>query len=154
MLRPYFRTARPDDWAARLTDLVAFLLLAPIVIICLLVRLPVAWVELVGGFPMIVRVALLLLCLYAWDYCRAIVHALLPQTPYLLGRTLYLREPGRRVRVRARDIVDIQVELRTPGMREVIVLELRDGSLRDLCPTDWPGAGRLFVRLARLAGLR
>lgn len=151
-LRPWFRTARPDDWLGRLMDGFAFVVLTVVVLVCLLGRLPTSWIVAVDGHGILLRVVLLLVVVPLWGWARAVVHALHPRTPYLLGRTLTVITHGERLRVRARDIVAIHVEQRSPEQREVLIVELFNGTQHDVCPTDWRGAGQLFRRLNRLSG--
>lgn len=135
-------------------DTVAFATLALILLVTLLGRLPGSWVVAVDGHAFLLRVVLLMVLVPLWGWLRAMIHALHPRTPYLLGRTLTIVEHGERVRRRARDIVAIYVELRLPERREVLVVEFVDGSQHDVCPVDWRGAGQLYRRLARLSGTR
>ncbi len=149
MLRPLLRVARPADWAgglARLGVTVATLvLLVPVV----LARLPEAWVALAGGSPLLVRGVLGAVVLWLMAWVRALVYARLPHAPWLLGRTLGLREGSRRLRLRVEDIAALHVELRPMPAREVFVVEFHDGSVHDLCPVHWSGAGRLYAKLAK-----
>jgi hypothetical protein len=143
------RTACPDDWSGRLTDLavgVAALLLVPVV---LLVRLPAAWIELAGGHSWPFRVVLALAVIWAFVWLDNLVRVLLPRTPYLIGRTLTVRARGRRVPLKVREIVAIHVETRPPDGRETFVVEMRSGEHHDLCPVAWSGAGRMYRRMAR-----
>ena len=57
------RTARPDDWSGKLTDLAVTVLALMILIVVLLVRLPESWLALAAGRGWIVRVVL---ALAAW----------------------------------------------------------------------------------------
>lgn len=143
------RAARPEDWTGRLTDFAVGLVFLSASIAVLLARLPEAWVELAGGRRWIIRAALLLLLFWAIQWLGNIVRAFLPRAPYLFGRTLTVRERGRRVRLPVREIAAIHVEPRQPGDRDTLVVELRDGATHDVCPIAWQGAGRLYARLAR-----
>lgn len=143
------RTARPDDWSGKLTDLAVGLATLLVVIIVLLVRLPEAWVALAGGRGWLVRVALALLAAWAFMWIDNALRVLLPRTPYLIGHTLTIRARGRRVPLKIRDIRTIHVETRPPDGRETFVVEMRSGEHHDLCPVQWNGAGRMYRRLAR-----
>lgn len=143
------RTARPDDWSGKLTDLAVGLATLLVVIIVLLVRLPEPWVALAGGRGWLVRVALALLAAWAFMWIDNALRVLLPRTPYLIGHTLTIRARGRRVPLKIRDIRTIHVETRPPDGRETFVVEMRSGEHHDLCPVQWNGAGRMYRRLAR-----
>lgn len=143
------RTARPDDWPGWLTDVFVTLGAIVVVLILLLARLPAAWVELVGGRGWIVRLAAVGAAAWAFMWLDNFLRILLPRTPYLFGRTLTLRERGKRVRLPVRDIAAIHVEQRPPDGRETFVVEMKDGALHDLCPVHWKGAGRVYARIAR-----
>ena len=147
------RTARPDDWTGKLTDLAVTVVALLVVIVILLVRLPEAWVELAAGRGWIVRLVLALLAAWLFMWMDNALRVLLPRTPYLLGRTLTIRARGRRVGLRVRDIRAIHVETRPPDERETFVVEMKSGEHHDLCPVHWNGAGRMYRRIARAQGL-
>lgn len=149
MFRPWLRTARPDDWAGLTVEVVAALALVILILSALLANLPDRWVALAGGYEEPVRLAVFLVALYLWGWARALAIAALPHAPALIFGRLSLRSHGKRLRIRARQIARIAVEARDPDDVEVFVLELRDGSIHDLCPVGWRGAGRLYRRLAR-----
>jgi hypothetical protein len=136
------RTARPDDWSGKLTDLAVTLVALLTVIIVLLVRLPESWVALAAGRGWLVRMR-------SWPCSRGgcscgwttLLRVLLPRTPYLFGRTLTIRARGRRVPLPVREIQAIHVETRPPDEHETFVVELRSGEHHDLCPVHWQGAG-------------
>lgn len=148
------RTARPDDWTGKLTDLAVTLVALLTVIIVLLVRLPESWVALAAGRGWLVRVLLALLAWWLFMWLDNLLRVLLPRTPYLFGRTLTIRARGRRVPLPVREIQAIHVETRPPDERETFVVELRSGEHHDLCPVHWQGAGRMYRRIARAQGLR
>ncbi|MEZ4454307.1 MAG: hypothetical protein R3B09_32945 [Nannocystaceae bacterium] len=152
MFRPWLRSARPDDWAGKTVEAAATLALVIVILAALLANLPDRWVALAGGYEEPVRLASLLVVLYLWGWARALAIAALPRAPILFFGRLSFRSRGRRYRVRARDVAAIAVEARDPDDQEVFVVELRDGSLHDLCPVRWRGAGRLYRRLARYVG--
>ncbi|MGB1276973.1 MAG: hypothetical protein ACPG77_14610 [Nannocystaceae bacterium] len=154
MLRPWFRTARADDWSGRLAGFWAIAILIPALLVALLVRLPDVWVAAAGGYRIVVRLVLFAAVWWLWGWMRAIVFAMLPATPYLIWRTLAVRELGRRIRVPVRTIMGIDVEARPPDEREVMVVELEDGRRLDVCPLHWKGAGKLYIRLMRISGHR
>lgn len=147
------RTARPDDWTGKLTDLAVTVVAVLVVIVILLVRLPEAWVTLAAGRGWIVRLVLALLAAWLFMWLDNALRVLLPRTPYLLGRTLTIRARGRRVGLRVRDIRAIHVETRPPDERETFVVEMTSGEHHDLCPVHWNGAGRMYRRIARAQGL-
>lgn len=143
------RTARPEDWSGKLSDLLVGLVFFSAMIAVLLARLPESWTALALGEAWIVRAALLLAMLWGMMWFGNLVRVILPSAPYLFGRTLTVRDRGRRVRLPVRDIAAVHVEPRPPDERDTFVVELRDGSTHDLCPIAWQGAGRLYARLAK-----
>lgn len=143
------RTARPEDWSGKLSDLLVGLVFFSAMIAVLLARLPESWVALALGEPWIVRVALLLTMLWGMSWFGNLVRIVLPRAPYLFGRTLTVRDRGRRVHLPVREIAAVHVEPRPPDERDTFVVELRDGTTHDLCPIAWQGAGRLYARLAQ-----
>lgn len=143
------RTARPDDWSGRLTDLAVGLAALIVLIVLLLVRLPALWIDLAGGHAWVIRGLLLLIAAWAFMWIDNLLRVLLPRTPYLIGRTLTVRARGRRVPLRVREILAIHVETRPPDGRETFVVEMRSGEHHDLCPVAWNGAGRMYRRMAR-----
>jgi len=136
--------ARPDDWTAIVVRLGAALFFVVALLVVLVGRPPEAWVTAVGGRVPIVRAVLAILVLFVWSRGRAIAYAALPATPVLLWRRI--RVPGFGL-VDIDTIAEVEVARRTNG--EVFVLRHVDGSRRDLCPVQWPGAGRLYASLAR-----
>lgn len=148
------RTARPDDWSGKLTDLAVTVVALLTVIIVLLVRLPESWVALAAGRGWAVRVVLALLAWWLFMWLDNALRVLLPRTPYLFGRTLTIRARGRRVPLPVREIAAIHVETRPPDESETFVIEMRSGEHHDLCPVDWQGAGRMYRRIARAQGFR
>jgi hypothetical protein len=143
------RTARPDDWLGWLTDVITTIAGVIVVLIVLLARLPGAWIDLAFGRGWIVRLVLAGAAAWAFMWLDNFLRVLLPRTPYLFGRSLTIRERGKRVRLPVADITAIHVEQRPPDGRETFVVELKDGALHDLCPVHWKGAGRLYARIAR-----
>jgi hypothetical protein len=143
------RTARPDDWTGKLTDLAVTVFALLVVIVVLLARLPESWVALAGGRGFIVRIVLALLAAWLFMWLDNALRVLLPRTPYLFGRTLTIRARGRRVPLKVRDIRAIHVETRPPDERETFVVEMMTGEHHDLCPVHWNGAGRMYRRIAR-----
>ncbi len=143
------RTARPEDWTGKLTDLAVTVVALLVVIIVLLVRLPESWVALAAGRGWIVRLVLALLAAWLFMWMDNALRVLLPRTPYLFGRTLTIRSRGRRVPLPVRDIAAIHVETRPPDQHETFVVEMKSGEHHDLCPVHWNGAGRLYRRIAR-----
>ena len=148
------RTARPDDWSGKLTDLAVTVVALLTVIIVVLVRLPESWVALAAGRGWLVRLVLAGLAWWLFMWLDNALRVLLPRTPYLFGRTLTIRARGRRVPLPVREIQAIHVETRPPDESETFVVEMRSGEHHDLCPVHWQGAGRLYRRIARARGLR
>ncbi len=142
------RTARPDDWTGKLTDLAVTVVALLVVIVVLLVRLPDLWVALAGGRGWVVRLVLALLCAWLFVWLDNALRVLLPRTPYLIGRTLTIRAHGRRVHLPVRQVKTIHVETRPPDGRETFVVEMQSGEHHDLCPVHWNGAARIYRRLA------
>jgi len=143
------RTARPDDWGGRLTDLAVGLAALVVLIVLLLVRLPEPWVARADGHTWAIRGLLVLVAAWLFMWIDNLLRVLLPRTPYLIGRTLTVRARGRRVPLRVREIRAIHVETRPPDGRETFVVEMRSGEHHDLCPVAWSGAGRMYRRMAR-----
>ena len=143
------RTARPDNWSGRLTDLAVTVVALVLVPVVLLARLPEAWIELAGGYSWPIRVALALGLAWLFMWVDNMLRVLLPRTPYLIGHTLTVRARGHRVPLNVREIRAIHVETRPPDGRETFVVEMRSGEHHDLCPVAWNGAGRMYRRMAR-----
>jgi hypothetical protein len=141
--------ARPDDWTGKVAWLATTVVLVMLLIAALLARLPGAWVSLVGGYSEIVRGVLILVVFYLVGWLRAIVYSRLPAAAYLLGRWLVVRVRGKAFRVPVVMILEIHVELRPLPAGETFVVELKDGTCHDMCPTHWQGAARLYAALAR-----
>ena len=148
VIRP--RAARPEDWTGKLSDLVVAVVFLAATVAVLLARLPDAWVEAVDGRRWIIRVALLLALVWLNVWVGNIIRLLLPAAPYLLGRTLTIRERGRRVRLPVAEIAAVHVEARPPDERDTFVVTLKSGATHDLCPIAWQGAARLYARLVRM----
>jgi hypothetical protein len=148
VLWPWIEVARPRDWTGALARLALVGFAAMLGVVVLLVRLPQQWVDLAFGAPEVVRLVLLLLAVWVFRWVRTLVFARLPAAASLFRR-LSFRERGRRRRVRIDEIAAVHVELRPAPMHQVFVIELHDGTIHDVCPTDWPGAGRLYSVLAR-----
>jgi len=149
VFRPWLRTARPEDWTGKAVEAAMFGVLILGLLIVLLVRLPEAWVTLSFGYEEPVRLALLLIALYIWRWIRTLAIAALPRAPTLFFGYLSFRSGGQRRRLRAREIVDVEVVASSPDDREVFVIELKSGERYTLCPVTWRGAGRLYRRLRR-----
>lgn len=149
MFRPWFRTARPDDWTGKAVRLVMLVVLVIGLLIALLVRLPTAWLAISFGYEEPLRLLLVLVALYLWRWFRDIAIATLPRAPVLVAGYLSFRSGGQRRRLRARDVIEIEVVAMPPDDREVFVIELKSGEVHTLCPVAWRGAGRLYRRLRR-----
>lgn len=102
------RTARPDDWSGKLTDLAVTVVALLTVIIVVLVRLPESWVALAAGRGWLVRLVLAGLAWWLFMWLDNALRVLLPRTPYLFGRTLTIRARGRRVPLLVREIQAIR----------------------------------------------
>lgn len=149
MFRPWLRTARPEDWTGKAVELAMVGALILGFLIVLLVRLPEAWLALSFGYEEPVRLALLLVALYLWRWVRTLAIAALPRAPTLIFGYLSFRSGGQRRRLRAREVVNIEVVASSPDDQEVFVIELKSGERYTLCPVAWRGAGRLYRRLRR-----
>ncbi|MCY1058722.1 MULTISPECIES: hypothetical protein [Nannocystis] len=143
------RAARPEDWTGKLSDFLVGLVFLSASVAVLLARLPDAWVAAVDGRSWIIRVGLVLVLLWLNQWVGNIIRTVLPRAPYLFGRTLTVRERGRRVRLPVREIARVYVEPRPPGERDTFVVALKNGETYDLCPIAWQGAARLYARLVR-----
>lgn len=148
MIRPWIEVARPRDWTGALARLALVTLGMLLGVVVLLVRLPEAWIALAFGSSELVRLSLFVVGLWALRWLRALGYARLPAAAALFRR-LAFRERGRRRRVPIDQIARVYVELRPPPVHQVFAIELHDGTAHDVCPTDWPGAGRLYAKLAR-----
>jgi hypothetical protein len=139
---------RPRDWTGALARLAVVAMGLMLGVPVLLVRLPPRWVELAFGAPELVRLIAFVVLLWLLRWVAALIYARLPRAVSLFRRLSF---PGRRHRRRVRidEIAAVHVELRPPPVHQVFVVDLRDGTTHDLCPTDWPGAGRLYAKLAR-----
>ncbi len=118
-------------------------------LIALLVRLPTTWLALSFGYEEPLRLVLVLLALYLWRWLRDLAIAILPRAPVLVAGYLSFRSGGHRWRLRARDLIGIEVVAVPPDDREVFVIEFKGGDKHTLCPVAWRGAGRLYRRLRR-----
>ena len=149
MIGRLVRVARPDDWTgtvARLAVALAFVLL---MILVPLVPLPVAWVALAGGMPLLVRAGLVLAVVLALAIAHAVIVARLPRAVVLWGRKVRFHDGTRRRAVAIDDVNAVHVDQRPPPLHEVFVLERRDGVEHDLCPTAWAGAPSLHRAIER-----
>ncbi|MBX7083834.1 MAG: hypothetical protein K1X88_31785 [Nannocystaceae bacterium] len=118
----------------------------------LLVSLPAGWVARAAGSPELVRLLLVSATIAVLGTLHPVLVAQLPRAPVLLRTTLRLRTGGHRRRLALAEIARVDIELRPPPTFEVAMVHLRDGTALELCPVDWPGAGRLVAALlARLA---
>ncbi len=149
MLGPPIHAARPLDWTGTLTVALSWVVVLLCALTVLLVRLPASWVRLALGSPELVRLLLALFVLAVVAWVRPFVVARLPRAASLLFGTLTLPGRGRRHRVRIMEIGRVDLEVRPPPLFEVIVVELADGTTREVCPIDWPGAGGLYRALAK-----
>jgi len=149
LLGPPIHAARPLDWTGTLTVAASWVVVLLAALTVVLVRLPAAWVRVAFGSPELVRVVLALVVLVVVAWVRPFVVARLPRAPSLLLGTLTLPGRGRRQRVRIVEIARVDLQVRPPPLFEVLVVELADGTTREVCPIDWPGAGGLYRALAK-----
>lgn len=149
MIRPFLHVVRPSDWTGKLAEATIVIAGALVLLPILLIRLPPGWVALAHGHGWVVRVAMLAVGLWLLSWMRAWLLARLPLAPYLVWNTLVFPDRGQQRRIKVEDIADLYVELRPTGLTQVFMVEVHDGTLHELCPVDWPGAGRLFRILNR-----
>lgn len=146
-MRRILEVARPDDWMGRLAllsmrfvGLSTFLTLA-------MVELP-EFLQLGSRAREIaLRLAAMFIAFLVMRGVSKLVFALLPGSPVLFWSTLYFRRRGRILAVPVTEIAELYVEDRPVG--EMLVLRTLEGSVRDICPIMWAGAGRLHSALAR-----
>lgn len=148
MLRPPI-VAWPDDWIGALARLGWWIVLALGFVTVLLVRLPEPWVALALGSATAVRVALGVAVWMVARTIRPFVIARLPHAASLFRGTVALATRGARRKIPLAEIVHVDVERRPPPIDEALVVELRDGSVHEVCPLAWDGAARLFEAIAR-----
>lgn len=149
MLGPPIRAARPLDWTGSAIVAASWLLVALAALVVLLVRLPPTWVQLALGSPELVRVMLGVFVVIVVAWMRPFVVARLPRAASLFRSTLTLQERGRRHRVRVGELRRVDLEIRPPPVFEMLVVELADGTVHEVCPIDWPGAAGLYRALAK-----
>lgn len=149
MFRPWLRVARPDDW----TGTLARVGLWPVYFVALLIvglgRIPTNWWVIGAGSEALTRGVIALVVVYLLGWLRALVFAFVPGAVVQFGRRLWFRHRGRRIVVRIKTILAIDVEQRPPPVKEAFVLELDDGAVYDLCPVAWDGAERIYAAVAR-----
>lgn len=149
MLRPFIRVARPLDWTGGLARFALAVLTLMALVPVMLARLPEVWVQMAMGRAFVVRALLAVVVLAVLSALRVIVYARLPRAVYLAGGRLVFPEKGRKLRVKIADVDEVFVESPARPSEQVFAVELRDGSYHELCPVDWPGAGKLYATLAR-----
>lgn len=149
MIGRLIRVARPDDWTGTMARLAVALAFVLSMILVLLVPLPRAWVALAGGFPLLVRVCMLLVVVVVLAVAHALLAARLPRAVVLWGRKVRFHDGTRRRAVPVDDVAAVHVEQRPPPQHEMFVLERRDGVEHDLCPTAWAGAPSLHRAIER-----
>ncbi len=147
--RPGIRVARPADWTGELVRFGAWIVAALGIVTALLVRLPQPWVDAAGGFPELVRAALATGVLFAVALAEPWIVGRLPSAPAWIGGRLWIPSPLGRLRVPLADIAHVDIEQRPQPLFEVVVVELRDGSLHELCPLAWDGAAGMYAALSR-----
>lgn len=149
VLRPFLKVVRPSDWTGKLAELTIVITFGLALFPIVLIRLPPRWVEAAYGQGWAIRIGMLLAGLWVLAWMRAWLLARLPLAPYLVWNTLVFPDRGDRRRVKVADIAELYVELRPPGLTQVFMVALKDGTHHELCPVDWPGAGRMFHALSR-----
>ena len=115
----------------------------------MLARLPQGWVDRAMGHPWTLRIGLGIAVLMVLSAIRTLVYARLPAAVYTVGGRLVFPERGRKRVVRIEEVEEIFVESPSRPSEQVFAVALRDGPYHELCPVDWPGAGRLYATLAR-----
>lgn len=148
VLRPPI-VAWPDDFTGGLARLGWWVVLALGLVTVLLVRLPERWVAAAFDQPILVRVVLGGVVWMIARTIRPFVISRLPHAAWLFRSTLAVAPRGARRRIPIAEIVQVDVERRPLPVDEVIVVELRDGSIHEVCPLAWDGAARLYEALAR-----
>ena len=146
MLRPWLRVAIPDDWTGRLARLGSALLGLLILMAPLLGRLPDEWVALAKGQEWFVRLILLGATAWVIMQLRPLAFLPLPQTIVLLGQRLRVPSGLHSTWLKVAEISTIHVDEHPNG--EVFTLAMLNGRELLLCPVEWEGAGRLYVKLA------
>ncbi len=146
---PLLRVARPDDWTGTLASVAVVAVLALLVVVALLVRLPPHWVALAGGMAWVVRAALMLAALVVVGFARTVLDARLPRAAVLWGRKVRFHDGTRRRAVAIDQILAVYIERRPPPMHEVFAIQQHDGSEHDVCATHWGGAPALHRTLQR-----
>jgi hypothetical protein len=149
VLRPWLKVARPDDWTGTVARLGAGLVTLILLLAALLGALPRGWIQLAGGNQWLVRGILVLFVAWSMGWARAILYALLPRAPVLLGKRLTIPLRGERIAVPVARIAALHVERRVDPLQEVFVIEMGDGTEYDVCPVHWEGAQRLYRALDR-----
>lgn len=140
--------ARPSDWTGTLAEVTIFVVGALMLLPIALVRIPPRWVALAMGESLLVRLVMLTAGLWLLNWARALLLARLPLAPYLVWNTLVFADRGERRRVKVPQVQEVYVELQA-GLSQVLMVELSNGTHHELCPIDWPGAGRLYRALSR-----
>lgn len=141
--------ARPDDWTGTLSRVAVGTATVLSLAVVALVRLPPAWIEAVGGHGWVVRALIVVPTVLLLMGARALLIARLPRAAVLFGRRVRFHDGTRRVVVPVDAIARLHVEHRPPPLFEVFVVERRDGTEQDVCPTHWWGAPRLHRTLSR-----
>lgn len=148
-MRPWLglRVARPDGPIGQLARVASVLFGAALLIPALLARLPASWVAASGGTTIPLRFVLVVGVIWGVSALRAVVYTRLPRARYVVGRTLVLHERGHRRRIPLARVTDVFVELRPTPVHQVFMVELDDGTVHEICPVAWSGAGRLYQGL-------
>ena len=149
MFRPWLRVARPDDWTGKLARVGLWPLYLVALLIVGLGRIPSGWWAIGAGSETLTRAVIALVVLYLLNWVRMIVFASVPGAVVQYGGRLWFRHRGRRIMVRTKTILAIDVELRPPPVDEAFLIELDDGAVYDLCPVRWDGAERVYAIVAR-----
>jgi hypothetical protein len=149
MLRPLLRVARPTDWTGALARTALGVLLVLLMLAVVLAKIPGDLAADASAARVLIRIAGALVVLWLMAWLRALVYSRLPMAASLWGNRLTVAGREGKETIELGRIEQVHVELRPPPVHQVFVIELDDQTLRDVCPVDWPGAGRLYARLAQ-----
>lgn len=149
MLRPSVYVAVAPGWPAALLRVGMVLATGLMLVPVLLARMPEDWSEALGDGSTPLRLLGVGLLLWSMAWLHALLETRLPHSVYAFRDSLVYREHSRRRRVSLAQVHELFVELRPAPDGEVAVIEFADGSLRELCPLRWRGAGALYRHVRR-----